>query len=92
MPEKSPSTRHGEGARDVKLVAEIRLERFQAQLSSTQMGNPVLMKWLKSEVCNRLKPLDIDLICNGSTGKIVFCLKFHNNPRQSMRTLFSLFT
>lgn len=26
--------------RDVRMATEIRLERFQAQLSSTQMGNP----------------------------------------------------
>jgi hypothetical protein len=28
------------GGRDVKMGTEIRLERFQTQLSSTQMGNP----------------------------------------------------
>ena len=28
------------GGRDVKIGSELCLERFQAQLSSTQMGNP----------------------------------------------------
>ncbi len=38
MPEKSPGARRRGG--DVKIGSEIGLERFQAQLSSTQMGNP----------------------------------------------------
>ncbi len=38
MPEKSPGARRGGG--DVKIVSELGQERFQAQLSSTQMGNP----------------------------------------------------
>jgi hypothetical protein len=36
MPEGSPGARRG--GRDVKIGSEIGLERFQAQLSSTQMG------------------------------------------------------
>jgi len=39
MPEKSPTARRG-GGRDAKTGSEVGLERFQAQLSSTQMGNP----------------------------------------------------